>query len=400
MKVLMFGWEFPPYSSGGLGTACYGLTKGLSNEGVDVVFVVPKSASKSSHVKLLSAGLDKISFKEINSALAPYMTSSQYEINLNNNAKFSIYGKNLFEEVYRYSEIAKKIASEENFDVIHSHDWMSFRAGINAKLVSGKPLVVHVHATEFDRTGDHGVNQEVYTLEREGMQFADSIIAVSNFTKSKIVEHYGIQPDKVKVVHNAVDFKEEQKVEPDFGFERDEKNSKTVLYLGRVTIQKGPDHFLHAAKKVLEHEPDARFIVAGTGDMERQTIELAVNLGIASKVIFAGFIDQEKINRIYKMANLYVMPSVSEPFGITPLESLKNGTPVIISKQSGVSEVLNHCLKVDFWDINEMANKIVSVLKYNALHEELKKNGRKEVKKLSWRRQARKCVDVYRQLYR
>src|SRR3989338_6993847 len=351
MKVLMFGWEFPPYSSGGLGTACFGLTKGLSGEGVEVVFVVPKSAPNSSHAKLISAGLDKISFREINSALAPYTTSLQYEKNLNkNNPEFLVYGQNLFEEVYRYYEIAKKIASEENFDVIHSHDWMSFRAGINAKLVSGKPLVVHVHATEFDRTGGLEINQVVYNIEREGMHFADSVIAVSNFTKNKIVQHYGVHPDKVQVVHNAVDF---HGLEGTDELEKNDKFGKTVLYLGRITIQKGPDHFLRAAKKVLEQEPNTRFIIAGTGDMEKQTIELAVDLGIANKVFFAGFINQERLDSIYKMANLYVMPSVSEPFGITPLEAMRNETPVLISKQSGVSEVLNHCLKVDFWDIDQ-----------------------------------------------
>lgn len=393
----MFGWEFPPYHSGGLGTACYGLTKGLCNKNVSVTFVVPKVPDnpKSSHVKLIGADSVPVSIKikEINSLIVPYITSEQYSERLANIGSKSpggaIYGKNLFAEVARYAEQAKQIARETPHDIIHAHDWMTYRAGINAKKISGKPLVVHVHATEFDRTGGHP-NQYVYDIEREGMHAADTIIAVSNFTKGLIVQHYGINPDKMRVVHNAIDFADKGEVIVK------KPKEKMVLFLGRITIQKGPDYFLYAAKRVLERKPDVTFVFAGSGDMEPFIIEKAAELGIANKVLFTGFLQGADIDRAYKMADLFVMPSISEPFGLTPLEAMRHGTPVIISKQSGVSEVLSHALKVDFWDIDRMADMMLSVLKHDVLKNELSENGVLEVQKFSWNDAAQKCVDVYR----
>ncbi|MEA2036523.1 MAG: glycosyltransferase family 4 protein [Nanoarchaeota archaeon] len=396
MKVLMFGWEFPPYSSGGLGTACYGLTKGLSNNSIEVAFVVPtKYDAKADFVKVIPMRGGVLKMLKVDSNLMPYMTSKEYESELllgKGGKGSSIYGKNIFEEVYRYSQKASLIAEQEPHDIIHCHDWMTFRAGINAKNVSHKPLVIHVHATEFDRTGNTGVNQHVYDIEREGMHKADAIIAVSQFTKNKIVEHYDVNPDKVYVVHNAVEFNDYASAREEFGIK---ENSKVVLFLGRITIQKGPDYFLDAAKKVLDVEPNVKFIVAGTGDMSGQMIERAAELGIADKVLFAGFLKGKDIDRAYKMADLYVMPSVSEPFGITPLEAMRNETPVIISKQSGVSEVISSCLKVDFWDTDKLANQILGVLRYQEVHGLLKENGFNEVKKMSWNDSARKCIEVY-----
>jgi len=393
-NVLMFGWEFPPMSSGGLGTASYGLTKGLSRQGAKVTFVIPRNpdSHKAQYVDLLSMDdFSNVRIRSVKSLMTPYMTSAEYYETLKKKkiGPSSMYGKNLFEEVHRYTEVASFIAKREKYNVIHAHDWMTYRAGMKAKKISGKPLVVHVHATEFDRTGGHGVNPYVYNIEKEGMQYADMVVAVSNYTKNKIVENYGIDPNKIKVVHNAVEFTnfDEQS--------RIATNDKVVLFLGRITLQKGPDYFIETAKRVLEFDQNVKFVVAGNGDMEHRMIERAAQLGIADKVLFTGFLTGQDIDRAYKMADLYVMPSVSEPFGITPLEAMRNGTPVLISKQSGVSEVISHCLKADFWDIAEMTNKIVSVLKHKELQQTLAHHGAHEVKKFNWDIPARKCIEIY-----
>lgn len=397
----MFGWEFPPKSSGGLGTACYGLTKGLSSLGVHITLVLPKNQETSNfndeHLSIVSAEDSQGTFeiRTINSILNPYMSSKSYSFHKAANSRnFSeaLYGQNLFEEVERYSNAAISIAEQEDFDVIHCHDWMTFKAGMNAKEISGKPLIIHVHATEFDRTANQGVNETVYEIEKQGMQYADIVLPVSNFTKNKLIRDYGIPEEKIRVVHNSVDSCYINDTSEDFPIK---KKNKIVLYLGRITIQKGPDYFLEAAKKVLELEKNVVFIMAGSGDMEPRIIEKVAELGISNHFLFAGFLKGEDVDRAYKMADLYVMPSVSEPFGITPLEAAKNKTPVIISKQSGVSEILKNCLKVDFWDIDEMANKIISVLRHSELKQELSENAFKEIKNFSWNEPARKCVEAY-----
>jgi len=396
VKVLMFGWEFPPYASGGLGTACYGLTKSLSKKGANIIFVVPK-ADPNAHkfLKIIPTdGMKNIRIKTINSPLTPYMTSQEYEHAYKRYEKSkerSVYGKNLMIEVDRLARAAEVIASEEDFDVIHCHDWLTFKAGINAKRVSGKPLVVHVHATEFDRTGGNGRDDRIYNIEKKGMEAADRVITVSNFTKNKVIENYGIDAGKIEVVHNAVEFN-------DYNIDRPKISNydRIVLYLGRITLQKGPDYFIQTASKVLNKMDNVKFVVAGSGDMEGRMIEKAAELGIGDKVLFAGFLQGADIDRAYKMADVYVMPSVSEPFGITPLEAMRNGTPVIISKQSGVSEVIKHCLKVDFWDTDQMANKIIGILKYKSLYDELKKNGGDEILKFSWDVPAEKCNSIYK----
>ena len=393
MKVLMFGWEFPPLSSGGLGTACYGLTKSLSKKGVEITFVLPYSGDiDADFLKIIPAGNVKI--RNISSFLQPYMSSQEYKKSLGKKPQPKIYGSTLFEEVARYTLAAEKIAEEEDFDIIHCHDWMTFGAGIRAKKKKGKPLVLHVHATEHDRTGGHQVNQHVYDLERHGIHKADKVIAVSNFTKTKIMDHYGLPSEKIRVVHNAVDFSQHY-YDEDFGIK---KTDRIVLFLGRITLQKGPDYFVHAAKKVLGHEKNVKFVIAGSGDMEPFIIEKAAELGIADKVLFAGFLNQDDVERAYKMADIYVMPSVSEPFGITALEAMKYKTPSIVSKQSGVSEVIRHCLKVDFWDVDEMSSKIIALLRYKPLHETLKEDGYTEVKRFSWDTPAEKCIQVYNEL--
>ncbi len=389
----MLGWEFPPYHSGGLGTACYGLTKGLSSEGVKVTFVLPSLQENidSEFVRLIGAN---IRFKTIDSPLSGYMTTASYRQTVTEKApvKQALYGRDLMEEVGRFSERVKHIAKKESFDVIHAHDWLTYKAGINAKKVSNKPLVVHVHATEFDRCASDHINQQVYDIEREGMHAADSIITVSNFTKSQVVEHYGVDPSKIQVVHNAVDLKEDSFGR---GSSQFSKTDKIVLFLGRITIQKGPEHFLWTAKRVLEKMPDVKFVVAGSGDMERYMIEKSAEMGISRNMMFTGFLRGSDIDHAYRMADVYVMPSISEPFGITPLEAMMHGTPTIISKQSGVSEVVSHSLKVDFWDIDEMANKILAILSYPGLSETMRENGYQEVRKFDWRVPAKKCVEVY-----
>src|SRR3989344_1543327 len=363
MKVLMFGWEFPPMSSGGLGTACHGLTKGLSNKGIEITFVVPYSAgmNDSDFVKLKSASnIASLKIRKVDSIIKPYMTSEGYSTYIRKKPAGieKIYGSTLFDEVYRYTLAAEKIAEEEEFDIIHCHDWMTFGAGLAAKRKKGRPLVLHMHATEFDRTGGH-VNQYVYDIERFGMQKADRIIAVSNFTKNKIIDHYGIPEKKIRVVHNAVDFSHHYY---DESFEIN-KSDRIVLFLGRITLQKGPDYFLQAAKKVLEKEKNVKFIIAGSGDMEAHIIEKSAEMGLAGKVLFAGFLNPDEVEKAFKMADIYVMLSVSEPFGITPLEA--------------------------------MSNKIISLLRYKPLHKALKEHGYQEVKRFSWNIPAEKCIKIY-----
>ncbi len=428
IRVFMLGWEFPPFISGGLGTACYGLTRAMDQLGVKVTFVLPKTVESEyvTHVKLLSPhcrdrglgrtmteyDLTNVIFKTIASPLQAYATPESYDERMEESRRLrrerieqgktgddlgddhgSDYGGNMYREVRRYATMALQLAHDEQFDVVHAHDWMTYPAGVAVAAVTGKPLVVHVHSTEFDRSGEH-VNQVVYDIEREGMERADKVITVSHFTRSLVISRYGIPPEKVDVVYNGVERNGSWSM-GDTSIRRDEK---LVLFLGRITMQKGPEYFLHAAKKVLEAMDNVKFVMAGSGDLMYRSVELAAQLGIGQKVLFTGFLRGDDVRRIYRMADLYVMPSVSEPFGIAPLEALDNDVPVIISKQSGVSEVLRHALKVDFWDVNEMANKIVAVLRYPPLRMTLRNHGNFEVRKLRWKDAARQCADIYEQL--
>lgn len=391
MKILMFGWEFPPLSNGGLGTACYGLTKALSGLGAEITLVLPKAVDGGpDFLKIIPTNMSSVKITKINSLLKGYITSEEYDSQVKHFKERGIthmYGNNLFDEIERYSKKAAIIAKTEPHDVIYAHDWMTFKAAMAAKDVSHKPMMVQIHSTEFDRTGGNGANSYVYDIEKQGMKHADAVIAVSHFTKKKILKHYDIPEGKIHVVHNAV--------EPiEIHYNRRKTNKKVVLFLGRITLQKGPEYFVHAAKKVLEHCPDTTFVMAGTGDMERRMIELAAQLGISDKMLFAGFLKDEKVHEAYRMADLYVMPSVSEPFGITALEAMMNHTPIVISKQSGVSEMVSHCLKVDFWDINRMVDMMVGVLKNPELHETLEQNGCSEVSKITWENSARRCLEV------
>jgi glycogen(starch) synthase len=426
MKVFMLGWEFPPYISGGLGTACYGLTKALDQMGVEVAFVLPTMVQTqyATHVRMLGpktkgeggilrrSRLRRVKFKTINSALQPYSTNEEYQQKIEetlNRLRLATgttgqftggkldYSGDMYSEVQRYARLAVELAADEDFDVVHAHDWMTYPAGAAVARASGRPLIVHVHSTEFDRSGEH-VNQMIYDIERMGMHAADKIIAVSYLTRNIIISRYGVSGSKVEVVYNGVERNGNGNNNNGngngngTGIKRDEK---VVLFLGRITMQKGPDYFLRAAKKVLERMDNVKFVMAGTGDLMHRAVEMAAELGIGSKVLFTGFLRGEDVNKIYKMADLYVMPSVSEPFGIAPLEALDNDVPVIISKQSGVAEVIQHALKVDFWDVDEIANKIVAVLKYPTLGLMLRSHGNYEVRKLRWQDTAQKCVKIY-----
>ncbi|MCW5764875.1 MAG: glycosyltransferase family 4 protein, partial [Phycisphaeraceae bacterium] len=290
----------------------------------------------------------------------------------------------------RYAKLVLALTRGERFDVVHAHDWLTFPAGIAAARATGRPLLVHVHSTEFDRAGD-GVNQRVYEIERRGMVSAMRVICVSELTKSIVVRRYGIDASRVDVVYNGI---ENSRLQPHAG-DRIQKNDRIVLFLGRITMQKGPEYFIGAAKKVLEKVPEAKFIVAGSGDMELRMVELAAEMGIGHRVLFTGFLRGADVDRVYRMADCYVMPSVSEPFGIAPLEAIRNDLPTIISKQSGVSEVLTHALKVDFWDTHEIANKIVAVLRHPPLGQTLRQHGALELHRLTWDGAAKACEQAY-----
>jgi glycosyltransferase involved in cell wall biosynthesis len=421
MKVLMFGWEFPPHITGGLGTACYGLTRGLAKNNTDVIFVVPKAFGDedTSQIKLVNASdieIDtreslyhdlwkRIEYMEIGSNIIPYVSPEEFERKhiieeldrhkeektvLGKKYEFSgRYGTNLLEEVSRYALVASAVAASRSYDLIHAHDWLTYPAGIAAKKVSGKPLVVHIHATEFDRSGER-VNEQVYNIEREGMMEADKVIAVSNLTRNICIERYGIPPEKIVTVHNAVEPTGKELLEADRAVKE-----KIVTFLGRITYQKGPEYFVEAARKVLDRDPNVRFVMAGQGDLLNKMIKRVAKLRMSSRFHFTGFLKGEEVDRMLAMTDVFVMPSVSEPFGIVPLEAMRSNVPVVISKQSGVSEILKYALKVDFWDVHAMADAIYSLLNYKALPEMFKKYGKVEVDNLKWENAAKEIKEVY-----
>ncbi len=469
----MFGWEFPPHISGGLGTASYGLTKGLSKiTDLELIFVVPKlfGDEDTGVAKLVGAGNVKMNISkqkynriykekslknitqrvenqkiysveeyfenmtkiEVNSVLTPYLSPENFENYLENigitdlskvritddhkiiyqeNGEYKeieieeqtetqydehgfyqfsgSYGKNLIDEVKNYAKIAAKIATQYDFDLIHAHDWLTYLAGIEAKRISGKPLVIHVHATEFDRSGE-SVNQVVFDIERAGMLQADSIITVSNLTRNIVINRYGIEPNKITTVYNAV-----EPVEVKRSHYKKTVDEKIITFLGRITFQKGPEYFIEAAKLVLEKTDNVRFVMAGSGDMLRRMIRHVADLRMSDKFHFTDFLRGEDVNRMFSISDVYIMPSVSEPFGISPLEAMRSNVPVIISKQSGVSEILKHAIKVDYWDIHAMADAIYGLVKYNGLWQIFTKFGKTEVDNLKWENAAIHVKSVY-----
>jgi len=488
MRILMLGWEFPPFISGGLGTACYGLTRALAQAGHEVTFVLPKPVDPDarSHIRLVSPEsepaprpapeapdpsaperrpgearaahrsaepattgepprpvdvFDEVRFVGLPEVLgspygaqAPGATSETWsrvlaqvgsgaeapagpmprveraalqEAGLADEtigrlemarmtgapvapAAGEDYSGDVLYAAARYADMALALCAHEDFDLIHAHDWMTYPAGVALARATGRPLVVHIHSTEFDRSGEH-VNQRIYDIERAGMHAADRVVAVSFLTRSICERRYGVPPSKMRVVYNGVETSGDgarpiPKVEVD---------DKIVLFLGRITMQKGPEYFIAAAQRVLEKMDNVKFVVAGSGDMVQRMIELAAQMGIGHKVLFTGFLRGGDVARVFRMADCYVMPSVSEPFGIAPLEAMSHDVPAIISRQSGVSEVLTHCLKVDFWDIDAMADRILAVLRHAPLSRTLRQHGSLEVRRLTWQGAAEKCAQVY-----
>jgi len=423
MRVLMFGWEFPPHISGGLGTASYGLTKGMATlDDLKVIFVVPKAWGDEDQaiVRLVGANKVQVAYKqvyyqgfryplekiEVSSKIVPYTDpedfwkivkseSSGYNLLIHTNSKGMVdfsgkYGNNLMDEIYRYAIVASVIAEENEFDIIHAHDWLAYPAGIAAMEVSGKPLVIHVHATDFDRSGG-SVNPDVYRIEKSGMDAASKIITVSNLTRDIVISKYNIDPDKVETVYNAVEpVKISENLIIKKGFDE-----KVVTFLGRITLQKGPEYFIEAAYKVLQVMDNVRFVMAGSGDMMERMMRRAAALKITDRFHFTGFLKGADVFTMLDMSDVYIMPSVSEPFGISPLEAMQSNVPVIISKQSGVAEILTHAVKTDFWDIDAMADAIYGILNYPALSNMFIKNGKEEVIRLKWDNSARHVRDIY-----
>jgi glycogen(starch) synthase len=466
MHVLMLGWEFPPFITGGLGTACYGLTRAMDRRGMNVTFVLPQSVAgeHAEHVDLISPdptgapeaimhvrgrvsgrpsatagdapplpgrtirrpGFRNVRFISVEAGFAhPYTSGdpgqavgtwvdtpgksrrlvpgqpSEHTV-IDEGEDYTTlslplpggveYGGDLLEQVERYANFCLHATRGLDFDVVHAHDWMTYPAGLWIARVTGRPLVVHVHSTEFDRSGEH-VNQRVYDIERRGMHGAMRVICVSALTKNVVVHRYGVPHHHVEVVYNGV-----QMESGGAGLVPIRSRDKIVLYFGRITFQKGPEYFIRAAKRVVERMDNVKFVVAGSGDMAQHMIEMAANMGIGHKVLFTGFLRGDDIRKVFSLADLYVMPSVSEPFGIAPLEAMSHDVPVLISKSSGVSEVLTHALKTDFWDIDDMANKIIAVLKHPPLSQTLQQHGRFEVRRISWDGAAERCEQVYRKV--
>jgi glycosyltransferase involved in cell wall biosynthesis len=424
MRVLMFGWEFPPHVSGGLGTACFGLTRGLSCiPDLDVLFVVPKTYGDEEKYGMSLIGADKVPVRfrklnlkhfskkldyiEVGSRIMPYTDPDEYfEIQKSRMEEQPFqylqtdelgqvpftgsYGANLLQEIHNYSLVSNLIAQDYSFDLIHAHDWLTYPAGIAAKEATGKPLVVHVHATDFDRSGG-SVNPVVFDIEKRGMQAADKVIAVSNLTRRTVIEKYGIPAHKVSTVYNAV----EPLVNNEKPVLKKGTNEKIVTFLGRITMQKGPEYFVEAAHRVLQKADNVRFVMAGSGDMMHRMVRRAAQLKIMDKFYFTGFLRGEEVFSMLAMSDLYVMPSVSEPFGISPLEAMQSNVPVLISHQSGVAEILTYAIKTNFWDVDAMADAIYGVLNYPALSEMFVRHGKKEVDSLKWEKSALNVKEVY-----
>lgn len=421
MKVLMLGWEFPPFFAGGAGIVCSELTKSLNKIGVDVTYIMPfgpdeiynklsvQEPGKPLFKIIVAQNQTKISslrIRTVDSILQPYTNSKEYEqaySKIVKSRKFAknnnkpLYGRDLKAEVMRFAKMALEIAMEEEFDVIHAQDWVTFPAAMAIKEATKKPLVVHIHITEFDKTGGNDADPDVYAIERQGMIAADKVIAVSNKTRQICIDKYFIDPNKISVVHNAATQMDESITYDKVNIS---KTDKVVLFAGRITLQKGPDYFIEAAKKVIEKVPNTKFIMAGTGDMLPQMIQKSADMGLADKFIFTGFYTKEEGEKLFSMADVYVMPSVSEPFGIIPYEAMQKNTPTIVSKQTGISEVLTNTLKVNFWDINQLASKIVSLLAYPTLHRELTTRGFLEAKNTTWEEPATKCLNIYNEITR
>lgn len=420
----MFGWEFPPHIAGGLGTACEGIVKGLAYNGVETLFVMPSASGdedqsattiiNASDVAVdtvstsISEYLDKVKFIHIGTNMVPYVNPDEFEtlveeerkrqvqdfkINYGVKYKFSgKYGSNLMEEVARYAMVGGTIALQhkDEFDVIHAHDWLTYMAGIAAKELTGKPLVVHMHATSYDRGDENHIDTRVLDIETRGMLAADRVVTVSDLTRNIVINKYHIDPAKVVTVHNAVDFSGRENITVERGVK-----DKVVTFLGRITFQKGPEYFIEAAAKVLKRTENVRFVMAGSGDMMNRCIRHVARLGISDRFHFTGFLRGKDVQKMFALSDVYIMPSVSEPFGISPLEAMRSNVPSIISHQSGAAEILKYAFKVDFWDVDALADDIYALLSYPALAKFSEQNGFEEVNALKWNGATAKLKTVY-----
>ena len=417
MKVLMFGWEFPPHISGGLGTASYGLTKGFVPQGdVEIKFCIPKPYGDEDNSFLRIVGMNSVPIvwkdvdsnyleSRVGSIIRPeeyyryrdHIYSDFSYMNTNDLGCMEFaggYPDNLHEEINNYSIIAGVVARTEEFDIIHSHDWLTYPAGIHAKQVSGKKLVIHMHATDFDRSRGN-VNPTVYSIEKNGMDHADHIFCVSELTRRTVIDKYHQDPRKVTTLHNAVTPLSDDimAIEP-----KKIPGEKVVTFLGRITMQKGPEYFVEAAAQVLKKTKNIRFCMAGSGDMMNDMIKLVAQRGIADRFHFPGFMRGRQVYECLKASDVYIMPSVSEPFGISPLEAMQCDVPTIISKQSGCAEILDKCIKTDYWDINAMADAIYAICNNDSLYEYLKVEGRREVDNITWENVALKLRRLYEEV--
>ena len=412
----MFGWEFPPHILGGLGTASYGLPKGMWECGdMDITFVIPKpfGDEDKSFARIIGASQVPVAWRDVKwdyvqSRIGNVMDPELYfrlrdhiyadfnYMRTNDLGCIEFSGKypdNLLEEINNYSIMAGVVARTIDFDIIHSHDWLTYPAGIHAKQVTGKPLVIHVHATDYDRSRGN-VNPTVFNIERDGMLHADHLITVSELTRRTVIDKYGIDPAKVTTVHNAVVPLSEELL----NVQVEKPKDKIVTFLGRITMQKGPEYFVEAAARVLRLTPNVRFVMAGSGDMMDKMITLAAERGIADRFHFPGFQKGKQVYEMLKASDVYIMPSVSEPFGISPLEAMQMGVPSIISKQSGCAEILDNVIKTDYWDIDAMADAIYSIITYPAMYNQLREDGLKEVNQITWDKAGAKVIKIYKDI--
>jgi glycosyltransferase involved in cell wall biosynthesis len=419
LKILMYGWEFPPYISGGLGVACHGIVAGLAKQDAEISLILPKAFSditQKNQLTIFGCDLSKelplnIDIHKIDALLHPYLNENSYQQALIMAAKLAKqqaitvteqaapitgeYGSNLITEVLRYAVLAGGMAATLPHDIIHAHDWLTILAGVVAKQFSGKPLIFQIHALETDRSGEN-VNREIFNIEKYGMEKADKIIAVSEYTKAMIIKYYGISAKKIVVVHNGIFAPTPEELIT----QRTKKRSKRkmVLFVGRVTHQKGPWFFMQTAKKILTKRKDVHFVIAGSGDQLKDMINLAAEYRIGSRIHFMGFLSQKMVEKLYQLTDVYVMPSVSEPFGLSCLEALSHNIPVVISKQSGVAEVLGNVLKSDHWDIDDMAAKILALLEYRALARQTVTSSCRDVSRLTWDKTANNLINLYEEV--
>ena len=392
MKILMLGWELPPHNSGGLGTACYQLCKALSKKSVDIEFILPYQADHGIDFMNITAAHPQGVTSVVRSGIA----YDSYKYILEDGSEKWL---NIYDQQQLYEHAVAQLAEQKEFDIVHAHDWLTFRAAIRVKELKKCPIILHVHSVESDRAGSKQGNPLVHEIEYMALHMADRVIAVSKHTKNAIVRDYGIPPDKIEVVHNSIEPADLVPLDGDNAYRylsmMRSLGYRVVVNVGRLTIQKGLPNLLRAAKEVIAHAPKTLFLIVGSGEQYYELIELAAELGIGPNVLFTDFQRGKNWRDAYAIGDLFVMPSVSEPFGLTPLEAIGYGTPALVSKQSGVSEVLMNCLKVDFWDIDEMANKIAAVMQNDALRDELLNNSYREYERLSWDTAGEKIAKLY-----